>query len=224
MNKIKHAIIAAAGLGSRLNLEMPQAKTLLDVGGESILSRLFMNLSDVETVTVVTGFEARKVAQVASNLRSDVRIIVNEAYRDTTILDSIVMGAQGLEGDALFMTADTIFTPHIFARFKAIMEPAVVMAGITEAVSEDAIFVHLDDCGKIDHFSYQEVSPFEWANVFYAPIHYFQKKYDLADTRMYQQLARLSDIKTSLIDCCEIDTQADLKQAREFIVNRNLSV
>ena len=54
MSIIKHAVISAAGMGSRLGLNMP--KCLLQFSGTTIIQHQLELLKDIEDIRIIVGF------------------------------------------------------------------------------------------------------------------------------------------------------------------------
>ena len=61
MSSIKHAIISAAGMGTRLGLNAP--KCLLQFNGISIIQHQLDLLKDIEDVRIVVGFMEESVVK-----------------------------------------------------------------------------------------------------------------------------------------------------------------
>lgn len=214
MSIVKHVVIAAAGMGSRLGYGMP--KCLLDVGGETLLARQLSLVAGVEDVRIVVGFEKERIIEAAKEVRRDIIFRINAAYRTTTTADSYDMGASGIDGWCLFMDADILFEREAFDRFCAECKPGQRRIGITDAKTEDAVFAHLNEREEIMHFSRTEKSAYEWANVAWLPANYFTGHSDSAYSRIAQELP----VTTGRVDSYEIDTEADLRRAQRFVTER----
>lgn len=147
MSAVESAVIAAAGLGSRLGLGKP--KCLLEFGGKSILQHQLWLLRSVPDVRVVVGFEEALVMDAVRRLRPDVIIVRNAAYRTTTTLDSYSLGATGVRGNCLFLDGDITFGPASFARFLDTCRPDRALIGVTALKTQDA--VHIGLCGWASH-------------------------------------------------------------------------
>lgn len=118
-----HAIILAAGRGSRLAEHNPEGrpKCLMEFGGQSLLSRHLDLLQQfgVRRVDLVVGYEADQiiehVAQVVS--RPEVAFHFNPRYQQGSVIslwaaqDSL---SQGI--DTLLMDADVLYHPEILKR------------------------------------------------------------------------------------------------------------
>lgn len=214
MSIVKHVVIAAAGMGSRLGYGMP--KCLLDVGGQTLLARQLALVADVEDVRIVVGFEKERIIDAAKDIRRDLIFCINAAYRTTTTADSYDMGASGIDGWCLFLDADILFEPTSFARFVAGCIPGERKLAITEAKTDDAVFVHMNDKDEIASFSRTEPSAFEWANVAWLPSAYFSGHVGTA----YSRIALELPVRMGRVDSYEVDTEADLHRAQRFVTER----
>lgn len=111
-----HAVILAAGMGSRLRPvigELPKA--LLPVGGRALIERSVERLEAecLDSLTVVVGFGASALRPVVARLRPDARIVENQDPAATGSMRSLALAAESwgeacppeilvVEGDLLF--------------------------------------------------------------------------------------------------------------------------
>ncbi|WP_319125089.1 NTP transferase domain-containing protein [Pseudomonas aeruginosa] len=87
MSPIEHAVISAAGIGSRLGLNKP--KCLVEVGGKTLLAQHLERLAEIPNVWVVVGFQEELVIEQVRNLRRDAIIVRNPDFDRTNTLQSI---------------------------------------------------------------------------------------------------------------------------------------
>ena len=106
MNIVKHAVIAAAGFGSRLNRGIP--KCLVEVNGHKIIEYQLAQLQEIPDVRLVVGYHADEVIQAVKQLRQDVKFIINDCYDTTTTLQSYYMGCCDLHDYFLLLDGDII--------------------------------------------------------------------------------------------------------------------
>ncbi len=208
MSTVKHAVIAAAGMGTRLGLGAP--KCLMELGGIPLIAHLLGNLEKVEDVRVITGFLENEVMETISKIRKDVIFVRNPAYRSTTTLTSYMMGAAHLHSPCLFMDADIYFNPSGFADFiNACEKSDEPLLAITRTKTRDAVYVDLDEARRIISFSRDHVTGMEWANLA------FLSPGDLQDGpgAVFEQLATRLPIAALEIDSYEIDCPEDVELA-----------
>ena len=208
MPTVDHAVIAAAGLGSRLGMGMP--KCLVEVHGRPILAHQLDLLRDVPDVRVVVGFEEHRVAEAARSLRPDVTIVRNPAYRSTTTLRSYALGARFLDEPCLFLDADIVFEQASFAEFLAAGARSGTLVGYTDAKTDDAVFVTVDGLGRVTGFSREHRSAHEWANVAVLPPRFCETGSAAVFERMVPELP----LPGHPVLSWEVDREDDLERAR----------
>lgn len=208
MSAVKHAVVAAAGLGSRLGLGQP--KCLVEIAGRSLLAHLLDRLSGVPDVRIVVGFGEDAVVAAARKLRDDIIFVRNPAFRTTTTLHSYELGARHLNEPCLFMDADILFEPRTFQEFLEACQSELPLIGITTAKTADCVYAHRDESGRVSRFSRTEVAMFEWANLAWLPPGYFAS----GTGAVFERLGTDLPMKAREIVCYECDTTSDLAQAR----------
>lgn len=102
MNTLQHAVIAAAGFGSRLNRGIP--KCLVEVNGHKIIEYQLALLRDIPDVRIVVGYHADDVVRFVRRLRPDAKFIVNERFDVTSTLQSYYMGCSDIHDFFSFWT------------------------------------------------------------------------------------------------------------------------
>lgn len=119
MGVTTHAVILAAGLGSRL--DAPEGhKLLAEIGGRSLLTYHldgFKTLG-VEHVTVVSGYKAEDLQQAIEAYETDldIRVVVNTDYELSNGLSVL----SGDPGEPFWLTmADHIFDPAMYEDLRA---------------------------------------------------------------------------------------------------------
>jgi choline kinase len=213
MPSVKHVVIAAAGLGSRLGMGKP--KCMVEVQGRPILAYLLDLLDDIEDVRFVIGFGEEQVMETVRKIRSDVIFVRNPNFHSTKTIDSYALGARGIKDSVLYMDADIIFEPASFSRFLSECSSGEYLIGVTDAKTEDAVFVEVDDRKTVRSFSREKQSPLEWANIVYTPPAYFEGK----SGDVFQQLAKDLPLKSCYINSFEVDRLSDLEKANAFARN-----
>ncbi|MHB8809360.1 MAG: aminotransferase class I/II-fold pyridoxal phosphate-dependent enzyme [Desulfobulbaceae bacterium] len=128
------AIILAAGYGNRMRpLTDRSHKTLLDVGGETILSRIIDGLVEngVTDIVMVTGFAAETIrAYLAEHYPAVAFTYVhNEKYRETNNIFSLALAFDSVEIDSevIVIESDLIYHPEIISRLIADPHPNVAL-------------------------------------------------------------------------------------------------
>ncbi len=117
------AIILAAGLGRRMRPLTDQThKTLLEIGGQTVLARIVDSLvvNNVSDIVVVTGYRAH---EVEAHLRAEYpqiafQFIENDRYAETNNIYSMALAFEqvDIDRDVLLIESDLVCTPEIIAR------------------------------------------------------------------------------------------------------------
>ncbi len=131
---LMNAIILAAGFGRRMRpLTDHTHKTLIEVGGETVLARIVKAVldQDVADITIVTGYRAEDLqAHLAKRFPArKFNWVHNAAYATTNNIVSLHLAMEALPAgtDALIIESDLLFDPAILARLMANPQPNVAV-------------------------------------------------------------------------------------------------
>lgn len=220
MQPVESAVIAAAGLGSRLGHGLP--KCMLELGGQTLLTRIIKTLQEsIRRVHVVVGYREDLVINLCANLHRDIVIVRNPDFRTTNTIQSMAIGARGCTGKTLFMDADLVIRPSSLRAFLDEATSLPVLAAIARSQSENPVNVELvgdelrQGAKAIARFTREPGHDFEWANVVAGPA----RMLDGATGYVYETLASLTPLASRELDLREIDTTADLELARQFAMD-----
>lgn len=207
MPAIKHAVIAAAGIGSRLGYAIP--KCLLDIAGRCLLESQLRLLRDVVDVRIVVGYRENDVMSAALRIREDIIFVRNPTFSTTTTQDSYALGCRDLVEGCLFMDADIWFEQSGFRQLLREAPRYPLAIGVTESKTEDAVYASVDN-GAVTGFSRTNWSPFEWANVVWArPGTFFEGR-----GAVFETLAAHLPAPALVVTSFEVDNETDLRRAR----------
>jgi len=206
MPAVEHAVIAAAGLGSRLGHGKPKA--LVEVGGAPLIHHQLRLLAEVPDIRVVVGFNEQAVIDTVRAVRQDVVFVRNPAFRTTTTLTSYAMGAAHLKVNCLFMDADILFEPKSFAAFVRACVAEEKLVAVTKSKTTDAVFAHIGN-GSVERFSRSDWSQYEWANLCWLPPGYCEA----GEGAVFERFERDLPIRCFEIEAYEVDTPEDLDAA-----------
>ena len=208
MQPVRHAVISAAGLGSRLELNLP--KCLVDVGPRKIIDYQLELLKDIEDLRIVVGFMEDAVIDHVCSLRSDVIFVRNPDYRTTSNSYSLHLATKDLRDPFLSIDGDLLIDPASFREFLSVCDGNGSVIGVTAAKSEEAVFVDVDQRGGvINGFSLERQAPFEWSGVAYLKDIGVKKNAGF----VFRELEKHLPLKAKTIDCHEVDTPEDLDNA-----------
>lgn len=113
MNAERRAVVLAAGQGKRLEpLTDETPKTLLDVGGQSVLDHILdaLEANGYEEAIIVTGFEHEQVEDHCAGRESlDIEFVHNADYDTTNNIYSLWLAREYTGDGFTLINSDTIF-------------------------------------------------------------------------------------------------------------------
>lgn len=216
MQALEGAVIACAGLGSRLGMGMP--KCMIEIDGITLLSRLIHALQPlVPRIHVVVGYREELIIDHCSRHHRDVVLVRNPEYRTTNTAHSIRLGSVGMHDRVLYLDGDLIIDPASLRSFVQAAEKVPLLIGVTRAKSTQAVFVSADGAGdaiqSVSAFHRDPATEWEWANVFAGPPHLL-----VSGTRyVYECIEPLLPAAARALELFEVDTPEDLEMAQAGI-------
>lgn len=192
------AIICAAGIGSRLGLNIPKA--LIPIGGRFLIEWQIEALSLCD-ITVVIGFKHEEVIEVLNKYH--VNYVINHNYETTNTSNSISLcnfdeNCLILDGDLLFNRLD-INTDNEFV-------------GICDTRSSQPVCVTIDK-DLVTSFT-RKYDKYEWACICCCNPKLFN---GCRTEYVYSILEKKLPIKYKVIESYEIDTKEDLAGVNEWM-------
>lgn len=207
MEVVKHTIILAAGLGSRLGLNTP--KCLVEIGGKAIIDYNLELLKDIPNIYMVVGYEKEKVMEHVKKIREDVVFIENPDFRTTSNTYSLYLGLKYVKSPYLLLFGDVIFNKNDFRTFINKCDNGTLV-GLTLSKSEEAVFADVEEnIEMIKNFQRQPSTNYEIAGIFYFKDLEITKN----DGYVFEVLNKNLPLKYYLLRSYEIDTKNDLKIA-----------
>lgn len=116
------AIILASGMATRLRpLSDKDPKPLTEVGGETILSRIYRSLIDngVKEIVITTGYLEDKIKKFVKNNFSQLKtdFVFNPKYRETNYIYSMWLARNFLRNsDVLYLHGDSFYDPVLIKK------------------------------------------------------------------------------------------------------------
>lgn len=213
MQNIEYAVISAAGLGSRLGLNIP--KCLVEINGRQIIDYQLELLKDVPNIRIVVGFMEQEVIESVNKIRDDILFVRNPLYNSTTNCRSLWLGSRDIPTDYLAIDGDLLIPRTSFANFRENTRKNETLVGITKAKTEDAVFAdYKKKTGDILSFSRDINYGYEWTGLVYLSGIRIEKDSKYVFNILEQSLP----LKAFEIECYEVDTAFDLdKTRREFV-------
>lgn len=209
MQYIRHAVISAAGLGSRLGVDMP--KCLLDICGKKLIEHQLELLKDIPDVRIVVGFKEKEVIQHVCAARKDVLFVRNPQYASTSNSYSINLASRDLKAPFLIVDGDLIVDPSSFREFLGACVKGEDLIGVSKAKTEEAVFVHTDG-DMINEFSFEKKADLEWCGIACLA----NIKIPADGGYVFKEIEKFLPLKAKEISCFEIDTPEDLAMAVKY--------
>lgn len=214
MSLIKHAVISAAGVGSRLGLN--RAKCMVEVAGKTLLQHHMERLTHIENIWVVVGYQEDDVMLEAKRLRPDSIIVRNPDYLKTNTLQSIWLVARLLDEPLLIIDADTVIENKSFDDFMSLAKQNNALIGVSTFTTSDGVRVLTDEKKKlVTGFTRETDSSLEWTGIaLITP--------EMAINQpifVYESLASFLPLPLFEINAFDIDTIQDLDMAKSITTN-----
>jgi len=139
-----HAIILAAGVGSRL---LPHTDTLpkclLTVRGHRILDYQIRALTQcgINNIIVVVGHQGKKIQ---NHLSIPVTFIENRDYRTTNSSYSLWLARKHLHNGFIYLNSDLIFHPEMLRALLATRHENAIVIDKSGSSSKDMFGAHMD--------------------------------------------------------------------------------
>lgn len=227
------AIILAAGSGKRLSdITKGLPKCYLPLDGERMLERhiRLFHSRNIRDIIVVTGYQK---SRLETDFKMDgVNFVFNPFFETTNVLASFWFGAKLLQGEFIYLHADTVFDERILDDLLATQGDAALSVAFHPCGAEE-MKVRLKD-GKIAEISkaiLPESAEGEFIGLGKFSGHalgllqreaeqcmvekHFDRFFEFALERLIQQgLLRVRTSSTKDYPWCEIDFPEDYKHAR----------
>ena len=144
-----HALILAAGRGTRLGVADGQPKCLLPIAGVPLLDRYLAVLGRLGIpTTLVTGYAAPVIdahlESARDRLRASCRTVVNPAFTAGSIV-SLARGLEAIEGPLLLLDGDVCFAPPLLERLVMSSSPNALLVDIGSDFSDEEYMTGIVD-------------------------------------------------------------------------------
>jgi len=202
-------VISAAGLGSRLGIDMP--KCMIEICGKRLIEHQLDLLKGIPDVRIVVGFKEKEVIQFVRDIREDVLFVRNPRYASTSNSFSINLATRELKEPFMIMDGDLIVDPVSLNEFLRSCRTGEDLIGVSKAKTEDAVFVHTDG-NMIKEFSFEKKAGLEWCGIaFFSNI-----RIPSDGGYVFKEIEKKLPVRYKEINCYEIDTPEDLAQAVKY--------
>ena len=221
-------IILSAGMGTRLNKDIPKSLTLLK-NGESILERQIKSLIDYvdkKNITIVVGYKNNMIQEKYPNYH----LVYNKNFKTTNTAKSLLcaINSKEIQSDIIWLNGDVVFDPTILKYIFESKKSSMLVN--SESVGEEEVKYSIKKDGTIDKVSKHVKNPLGEAvginKIISCHVKEFKAQLEQCEDTDYfergielliKNNVNIHPINISKYFCCEIDTPDDLD-----FVNRNL--
>jgi choline kinase len=203
-------VISAAGMGTRLGMNVPKA--LVDVGRKPILARqleMLANLAD--DVVVVAGFRSQLIIDLLRRVRPDVRVALNHEFTTTGTAASVMKGSALATGWVLSLDGDLLVRE---ADLQAVVDHPGACLGLTPVRSKAPVWADVDGDGIVHGLSQEHETEWEWSGLAKVPHAVAQA---LGTGHVFHGLIPALPMASRVVDCVEIDDLDDLRLAEQWV-------
>lgn len=209
-------IISAAGIGSRLGLNLP--KCLVAIHEHCLIDYQLAALPSDADVRMVVGFREHDVMNHVNARWPNITFVRNPHYATTSNTYSITLAARLLSGPYIIIDGDLLLdVDSLNAFLDAANTAEESLIGVTPRTTEEAVGVAIED-GLITQFLRAgdpgyEATQYEWSGVAY--LKGVTMTSDVG--YVYEVLRRHLPLAAHRIHCLEIDTPRDMSQAMQAV-------
>lgn len=202
-----NAIISAAGLGSRLGLNIP--KCLVKINNKTIIQHQLELLKEFENVYVVVGFKEELVISEIFKHRSNAIIVRNPDYASTSNAYSLHLASKYINDGFLAIDGDIIFDVESFSKIVNHIKNDKTKSFIcaTTRNTDDSVNIIYENDKVID-FSRTVMTDLEWTGCGY----FYDIQIPSTAKFVFNVLSSKLPLPYINITCWEIDTQDDLNR------------
>ena len=220
-----HAVILAAGVGTRLGRPFPKSLSVLP-GGERILGRQIRLLREagIDAITVVVGFKMGLIMEEFP----DVYYSYNPIFYVTNTSKSLAWGLRHLDDDIVWLNGDVVFDPQVLPTLLAAPAGNLVCVDKKRCGEEEVKYASGPD-GAIARISKQVEHPegealginlvrreslpaFKRGLEACGDMDYFERGLEL----MIQTGEKILPLDISAYRCVEVDFAADWELAQQM--------
>ena len=210
-------VIAAAGMGTRLGLNLPKA--LVEVEGRPMIAHQLDLLSEIDDVVVVVGYRARQVVDLVLSIRPQALIAFNHDYASTGTAASLSKGSQAAGDRVVALDGDLLVDRGDFYTFWNCNEAVL---GLTRPTTGRPVYAHLHDGGgHVVRLTQDDTSEWEWCGLLAAPR---QVTASLGSGHVFSGLRSHLPLDWITVDCVEVDDPDDLARAGSWLAERGGSL
>jgi choline kinase len=209
MSSAVSVVISAAGLGTRLGLNLP--KVLVEVAGKTLLQHHFDLLSEFQDIILVVGYRGQDVIDAARALRPDVTIAFNHEFARTGTAYSVSLASRASNDWLISLDGDLLVRKQDFLSFA--QHPSACL-GLIPVTSKTPVYATVDAYGQVSKLSQESFCGREWSGLAKVPRHV---ALNLGREHVFRGLTQYLPMDWRWVDSCEIDEPEDLDFAKEWL-------
>lgn len=200
-------VLSCAGVGSRLGLNT--TKALMDMQGRAFIQWQLDIFKDIPDLRIVVGFQAKEVIETVINIRPDTIFAFNHTYFATGTGQSLYLGAQFSAAYVIAWDGDLVVHHDDLERC---LNADTEYVAISAAVTDDAVFVVLDDDGVcVTAFTRALRGAYEWSG----PARLHKDKIRNVQGNVFEGIIQDLPLPALKIHAFDIDTEADYAYAKK---------
>ncbi len=157
-------------------------------------------------LTVVVGYQGEAVARLARSIRPNVNVLFNENWEVTKTAASLSLGAATACGRCISLDGDLLVAP---ADFAALLAAPGDIVGVAVPSTSHPLFARVDQCGRCVGFSYTTATDWEWTGL----VNFDATQLPGCQGNVFEMIDCLLPVATLEVQCVEVDTPEDLRQA-----------
>jgi choline kinase len=214
MSTSRTIIINAAGIGSRLGMNIP--KTLISINGRPVIFWILNALKKERNIKIVVGYKASEIIKFVSQIRNDIIFVNNKNFDKTGTSASFLLACRNEScKEVISIDGDLIFSKNGIQKMLSSKETFIA---VTKPRTDNAIFVkEKKKFSKIYYNGFTKLKTrFEWSGIFKIKLN----KLNINDKsfHIYEMLKKVkSEFKIYQINSMDFDTPHDLtKLKKEF--------
>lgn len=211
----KSVVIPAAGLGTRMGMNLP--KSLLRVKGKYVIEHqinLIRSISESIQIIVVVGYRARDVIKVASAMDKNIIFAINHDFANTATAASLKIGAKYANDRIVALDGDLLVSKESLI---SVMSSVHDTLGIFSKKSETPVSAMYDEQrSSIVSIGYEVESDYEWSGLMSLSR---DKVLEFHKGHVFENLINFLPLPFEIISGHEFDTENEFRQLETWMEN-----
>ena len=144
VSKCNHAVILAAGMGTRMGIDKP--KCMIKINGVTIIERqlTILNNLGINNITVVTGYKREIIENLVKN-KYGVKCIYNEDYEKYNNWKSLLIGIKNVNDNTIIIDGDLVFNKRILESLLKCNDESCMVIDSNKIYSDESMRVSVEN-------------------------------------------------------------------------------